>query len=682
MTDPLSIDQVFIRKLIDIVLANLGNENFGVNELAHESGLSLYRLSRRIHSISKKTTNQFIREIRLQKALEMLQNETYTASEVAFKVGFGSPTYFNKSFHEFYGYPPGKVKKGDIINPELNILTQNASENKLRKSAWRAKTLSLTGFLLIALLLGTVVFFINRKINKSERTERLISSDSKISIAVMPFKNMTNDTTWDVWQEWIQLDLISSLANTREVSVRQKESVTSLLQTRGLAEYLSISPAIARAVSKKLEADLFIYGFLQQAGLRLRLDAQLFDTRTEEVLKSFEINGPYKEEILFELTDSLRKKVTDYLIISELIRENYRRQHLFTFTKSPGALRYFIYGVRAYDKKDYLTARNLFLKALDADSSFHYAALMIEKTYSKQGITEQQFNWLLNNYEKKERMPYAEQLYASWAYAFSFEPPEVGINYLRQLEEIDDQVSEIPYLLGYTYNRMNQYENAIPELEKSLEIFRKWGKEYFNDIGIYLELGYAYHQTRQYRKEKKLYKMADNYFPDDPYLIARWISMSLSIKDTIATNRNIKRLELVCKERYSSYETVIAASLAIIYSEENDSCNLRKAEDYYRKAISLQPKSDVRLNNLANFLINKNRNLDEVSSLMDKAMELALDKYSYYQYLGTKGWGLYKQGKYMEALGVLEKTWNEAPFKLYSIRSHLEQVREAVTEQR
>jgi AraC-like DNA-binding protein len=83
MSEPLSPDQIFIRKLSDIVLANLENGNFGVRELAHESKMSFYRLNRKLHSINKKTTNQFIREIRLQKALEFLQNDPFTVAEVA-----------------------------------------------------------------------------------------------------------------------------------------------------------------------------------------------------------------------------------------------------------------------------------------------------------------------------------------------------------------------------------------------------------------------------------------------------------------------------------------------------------------------------------------------------------------------------------------------------------------------
>ena len=103
MQKPPSLDQVFISKLTDIILANLGNENLGVKELAHKSGLSVYSLSRKLYSIRKKRISQFIREVRLKKSVEMLQNETSTVSEVAFKVGFGSPAYFNKYFREYFG---------------------------------------------------------------------------------------------------------------------------------------------------------------------------------------------------------------------------------------------------------------------------------------------------------------------------------------------------------------------------------------------------------------------------------------------------------------------------------------------------------------------------------------------------------------------------------------------------
>jgi tetratricopeptide (TPR) repeat protein/AraC-like DNA-binding protein len=674
MSELFSNDQIFIRKLTDIILANLSNENFGVKELAQESVMSLYRLSRKLHSINKKTTNQFIREVRLQKAMEMLQVGFYTASEISYKVGFGSPTYFNKSFRDFYGYPPGKIKKADPNSPELNILAQNSYPNRL--NFFSRKTYILTSVLLFVLVSITVLFLSYNKFNVSERTEGLKSSETKISIAVMPFQNMTNDTIWNKWQDWIQQSLISSLANTGEIKVRQKESVKNFLVTRGMFEYVTLSPAIAGEISKKLEANIFIYGNLQQAGPRIRLDAQLIDTKTKEVLKSFEINAPNSEEIIFDITDSLRKKITDFLIVSKLIKENRGMQHLFTPTKSPQALRFFVYGNNAMDKNDFSTARNWYLKALVADSNFFYAALMIENTYSMESKPEQQRQWLIKNYKKSDQMPIAEQYYAKWAYACNFDPPNEQIKYLRQLQEIDDQVPSIPYLIGLTYNMMNQYDKAIPELEKSLEIGRKWGKSIMTDNWAYLELGLAYHKTGQHKKENRLYKESEKYDPDYLGVIFRQAVLSLAEKDSVEANRNIEKYVSICKVNSFS-EAVITGNLARLYSEAD---MFDRAVEYFLKAISLEPENPDNMNALAWFFIENDRNINEGLELIDKALKLSPDKYSY---LDTKGWGLYKQGRNEEALEFLEKSVElHKPLFSYKINLHIEEVKKAIAEKK
>jgi tetratricopeptide (TPR) repeat protein len=156
----------------------------------------------------------------------------------------------------------------------------------------------------------------------------------------------------------------------------------------------------------------------------------------------------------------------------------------------------------------------------------------------------------------------------------------------------------------------------------------------------------------------------------------------LAEKDTIASNRYINKFKFACKEKWSSSEADIKHYLAWIYWEESDEAYHNKAEEYFRKALSMEPEDPHKMSDLALFLIDMNRNLDDVQGLMDNAMKLAKDKVDYYNYSDTKGWALYKQGKYNEALEVLQKTWDEAPFKLYSIRSHLEEVKKAVAVQK
>jgi AraC-like DNA-binding protein/tetratricopeptide (TPR) repeat protein/TolB-like protein len=676
MTEPLTSDQIFIRKLTDIILANLQNENFGVKELAHESKMSFYRLNRRLHSINKKTTNQFIREIRLNKALEMLRDETSTVAEVAYKVGFGSPAYFNKCFHEYFGYPPGETKKREVISPDQNILTNHTTENESKKPA--RYILTFTSILFLVLVLGTAGFLIYRKIFRSEWTDNLISSEGRISIAVMPFRNMTNDTTWNIWQENIQQSLISSFSNSKELKVRQRETITPLFQARGITEYSSLTPGIADNISQKLDANIFIYGTIVKAGSSIRLDAQLIKTKTKEVLKSFEINGPCNEAIILDITDTLRKKMIDFFLISKVLKSNPAwdaayKTHPLT-TNSPEALRYNIYGNKAADNQ---ISISWYLKALAIDSNYFDPMMGLSTAYSQIGMMEEDLKWVIKYYNKRKMWPMVQQLWASWAYACSFEPFDERVKYLKQLKQIDDQNANVYYLLGMTYYLNDEYEKAIPELEKFYELDRKLGNEFLKINANYVLLGRAYHKTGQYKKEKKLYKTAEKYITNDPDILSNQIILSLSEKDSIETNKLIEKYISVLKGN-SSTEASIAGDLAWIYMKAGI---IDISEKYYREAISLDLENPALLNDFACFLRDNNGSPEEFANIIDKAISLAPNKYDYSNYLDTKGWGLYKFGNHHEALNILQKTLDSAQFKLYFIKSHLEAVKKVIGNQ-
>jgi Tfp pilus assembly protein PilF len=80
-----------------------------------------------------------------------------------------------------------------------------------------------------------------------------------------------------------------------------------------------------------------------------------------------------------------------------------------------------------------------------------------------------------------------------------------------------------------------------------------------------------------------------------------------------------------------------------------------KAEEYYRRALSMEPEKPERMNELAFFLIDNDRNINEGMNLVNKALELSPDNYLY---LDTRGWGLYKQGKYDSAFEIIQKSWD------------------------
>ncbi|MDX1285964.1 MAG: AraC family transcriptional regulator, partial [Draconibacterium sp.] len=103
-------DKEFLEKMEQIVAEHLGNESFGVSELAKELGMSRSNLHRKVNALTNISVSQYIRFARLQHGKELLQTTSLTVSEVAYKVGFNSPSYFIKCFHDFYGYSPGQVE--------------------------------------------------------------------------------------------------------------------------------------------------------------------------------------------------------------------------------------------------------------------------------------------------------------------------------------------------------------------------------------------------------------------------------------------------------------------------------------------------------------------------------------------------------------------------------------------
>ncbi|HMB64221.1 MAG TPA: AraC family transcriptional regulator [Eudoraea sp.] len=105
-----SRDQHFLEELRQLVLDNLTNEQFSVEQLADTHGTSRSYLHKRLKKLEQKSVSQFIREIRLKEAMKMLQQDLATASEIAYRVGSSSPTYFNTCFKDYFGCPPGEVK--------------------------------------------------------------------------------------------------------------------------------------------------------------------------------------------------------------------------------------------------------------------------------------------------------------------------------------------------------------------------------------------------------------------------------------------------------------------------------------------------------------------------------------------------------------------------------------------
>lgn len=112
-------DDDFMRKAIEIVEMYIDDLNFTVEVLGKELGLSQTNLYRKLQALVGLSANQFIKNIRLKRAAQIIEMNDYSVTEVAFKVGFADAKYFSKTFKKQFGMLPkdyGKLSKSNTSN--------------------------------------------------------------------------------------------------------------------------------------------------------------------------------------------------------------------------------------------------------------------------------------------------------------------------------------------------------------------------------------------------------------------------------------------------------------------------------------------------------------------------------------------------------------------------------------
>ncbi|MGE5811478.1 MAG: response regulator, partial [Ignavibacteria bacterium] len=106
-----SVDKTFLEKAMKTVEKNISNDKFSVEDFSSEMNLSHSQLHRKLKALVNQSAIQFIRSIRMQRALELLQSDSGNIAEIAWQVGFGDPSYFTKTFSKHFGYLPSDVNK-------------------------------------------------------------------------------------------------------------------------------------------------------------------------------------------------------------------------------------------------------------------------------------------------------------------------------------------------------------------------------------------------------------------------------------------------------------------------------------------------------------------------------------------------------------------------------------------
>lgn len=372
-----TVDNHFINKLTDIVLNNISNENFSVEQLAEEAGLNRTSLYRKVKSNTGQSVSQVIKEIRLRKAHELLLSDSDTMAEVAYRVGFSSPSYFNKCFHEYYGYPPGETRK-------MQSRSTTGSNNSATASRWkRNKYKATVGFLIGIPALVFLFWMFISVIPKHELRN---------TVVVLPFKNLSTETGSEYFAEAIMEGILNNLCLLNELSVR----------SRTTSDYVGDKNMPVKEISQTVKARYIIEGSVQKTGDRVRVTVQLIDGQEDVHIWSENFDREYanilgiQSDIALTVADKLNaslseaesRQIKDYSSLNPEAWDNYLRGR-FLVNKANAEQRIDI------SPDGLKKSLKYFAMAIEADSTFARAyAGMANAYFNLAG-----WNWLPNRYE-------------------------------------------------------------------------------------------------------------------------------------------------------------------------------------------------------------------------------------------------------------------------------------------
>ena len=361
------VNDAFLKKLVEEVETNLRNEQFGVEELADRMSMSRSHLHRKLKQATGQSVNQFVREYRLQRAMELLKQEDMTVSEIAFQVGFGSPSYFTTCFTEYYGHPPGEARRkvNEPIPPESSADHQHLNRRYHRNKSIRK--IATGGLIVLGLLIG---FFLYQQWDVNTNNREVVAASHDKSIAVIPFKNLNADQENEYFSEGVVEAINRNLSRVGELRVI---SLTSTDQYRE-------SDKSAQEIGDELKVSNLLEGSIQRYENMVRIEVRLIDALTEgqiwaenydrELKDIFKTQSEIAEQVALALKATLSPE--EKAVISQKITDNTEAYDLYLQG---------IYENRTFTRGGIYRSMDYFQRSIALDSGFALAYVGLAATH-------------------------------------------------------------------------------------------------------------------------------------------------------------------------------------------------------------------------------------------------------------------------------------------------------------
>lgn len=383
------------------------------------------------------------------------------------------------------------------------------------------------------------------------------------SIAVLPFRNLSNDTAQVYFCDGFMEELLSSLQKVQSFEVRSR---TSSDQYRGTSKSIP-------AIGNELNVNYLVEGSVGREGNNLKIWVQLIDAKADRHLWSDEYQRELTIEQIFSLQSEIARSIAAELkaiLTPEEIKKIEKRP-----TENLEAYNLYLQGSfyywRSYDSPDYNKAIDLYEKVIKLDPGFAIAYTRLAMSYLQQywfyherseETLKKSKEYIDRAYETDRQLP--EALVALGVYYYmGYNDYTNAIKHLESALELQPHNTEALYYAGCVYRRAGKWGEAREFLEKASELEPKSARinfntgETFNLLRLYPEALHYYNialsdnpdWTYSYKDLMELYlKMDGNTIRAKEFLESRAMRNTTLTKDSLTLETLV--FAQICDEKY------------------------------------------------------------------------------------------------------------------------------------
>jgi TolB-like protein/AraC-like DNA-binding protein/Tfp pilus assembly protein PilF len=486
----------FLSQLTQVVEENLSDENFGVSELAEAINMSRSNLLRKLKKSTGLSVSLFIRQVRLKRAMALLQHSSQNVSEVSFAVGFSSTSYFIKCFREEYGFPPGEASKRKLEEP-LVVQVEDRPVNEKSRIPWVLAA--------VTALVLVIAYFVA----KPSSQPSLVPLEK--SIAVLPFKNDSGDSS--------NVYLINGLLESTLNNLQKIQDLRVISRTSS-EKYRNTSKSIPE-IGKELNVSYFVEGSGQKIGNEILLNIQLIEAGTDKHLWAKQ----YSRQVtsIFELQEEIAISIAAE--IQAIITPEEQNLIQKKPTNNLEAYDYFLKGQNQfsnYTDAGFNEAIIFFKKALKLDPEFARAHAGIAISYHFLGMFKEEKQYLseINEHADKALLfdPKSDEALMSKAIYYMHNKEFVkAVPYLEKALEYNPNSAQVINMLSDFY--ANYVPNTGKYLEYALKGFQLNIAAYDSSTAsyLYLNLSNALIQSGFADEALKYVDVSLDYNPENPF---------------------------------------------------------------------------------------------------------------------------------------------------------------------